>query len=272
MSRARPSRRGSRGVTPRLRAARARPCAAGNARCRMRWPPVRRTILSVCSLPTAESSLSWRNVFWMTAGWWSVSPRLPRPVSGISSLRTRRTWKNGINFRDKSEGRSGYALLHRFGSGKSVSVHHGRSKYMRLFLSRICQNTSCDDCHYRKLPRIADIILGDYWGISRYHPEMNDNKGTSVVLLNTEHGKALFESVADKVFQCDSKVEYAIAGNPCIVRSSKSHPKRSEFFASLDTYTLDQLIKKYCPFPSPLKRMYIRVRGILGRIKRKVVG
>ena len=97
----------------------------------------------------------------------------------------------------------------RFGSGKSVSVHHGRSKYMRLFLSRICQNDSCAECRYRKLPRIADITLGDYWGISKYHPEMNDNKGTSVVLLNTEHGKALFESVADKVFQCDSKVEYA---------------------------------------------------------------
>lgn len=80
---------------------------------------------------------------------------------------------------------------------------------MRLFLNRICQNTSCDGCHYRKLSRIADITLGDYWGISSYHPEMNDNKGTSVVLLNTEHGKALFESVTDKVFQCDSKVEYA---------------------------------------------------------------
>ena len=160
----------------------------------------------------------------------------------------------------------------RFRSGKSVSVHHGRSKYMRLFQSRICQNTSCDDCHYRKLPRIADITLGDYWGISKYHPEMNDNKGTSVVLLNTEHGKALFESVAGKVAQCDSKVEYAIAGNPCIVRSSTPHPKRVEFFANLDKYTLDQLIKKYCPFPSPLKGVYIRVRGMLGRIKRKVVG
>ncbi len=179
---------------------------------------------------------------------------------------------DSINFCDKSEGWSGYALLHRFRSGKSVSVHHGRSKYMRLFQSRICQNTSCDDCHYRKLPRIADITLGDYWGISKYHPEMNDNKGTSVVLLNTEHGKALFESVAGKVAQCDSKVEYAIAGNPCIVRSSTPHPKRVEFFANLDKYTLDQLIKKYCPFPSPLKRVYIRVRGMLGRIKRKVVG
>ena len=101
---------------------------------------------------------------------------------------------------------------------------------------------------------------------------MNDNKGTSVVLLNTEHGKTLFDAVADKVFQCDSKVEYAIAGNPCIVRSSKPHPKRAEFFANLDKYTLDQLIKMYCPFPSPLKRAYTRVRGLLGRIKRKVVG
>ena len=179
---------------------------------------------------------------------------------------------NIINFRDKTEGWSGYALQHRFKSGKSVSVHHNRSKYMRLFLSRICQNISCDGCHYRKLPRIADITLGDYWGISKYHPEMNDNKGTSVVLLNTTPGSILFESVADKVVQCDSNVENAIAGNPCIVRSSNPHPKRAEFFANLDKYSLDQLIKMYCPFPSPLKRVYIRVRGLLGRVKRKIVG
>ncbi|MBR2212466.1 MAG: Coenzyme F420 hydrogenase/dehydrogenase, beta subunit C-terminal domain [Fibrobacter sp.] len=151
-------------------------------------------------------------------------------------------------------------------------LHHGRSKYMRLFLSHICQNVSCDDCRYRKKPRIADITQGDYWRVSKYHPEMNDNKGTSVVLLNTTPGSMLFESVADKVVQCDSKVENAIAGNPCIVRSSKPHPKRAEFFANLDKYTLDQLIKMYCPFPSPLKRVYLRVRGLLGRVKRKVVG
>lgn len=76
----------------------------------------------------------------------------------------------------------------------------------------------------------------------------------------------------DKVAQCESKVEYAIAGNPCIVRSSKSHPKRAEFFANQDKCSLDQLIKMYCPFPSPLKRAYTRVRGPLGRVKRKVVG
>ena len=49
----------------------------------------------------------------------------------------------------------------------------------------------------------------------------------------------LFESVADKVVQCDSKVEYAIAGKP---------------------------------FPSPFKWAYTCVRGLPGRVKRKVVG
>ena len=173
-----------------------------------------------------------------------------------------------VNFRDKSSGWGGYSLLLRFGGEKFIKVHHRQSKYMRLFLSRICQNTSCDKCHYRKLPRIADVSLGDYWGISKYHPEMNDDKGTSVVLLNTTPGRMLFESVAEKVIQCESKVEYAIAGNPCIVRSSKQLPKRAEFFENLGKLTIDELIKKYCPYPSLVKRVYSRVKGVLGRIKR----
>lgn len=171
-------------------------------------------------------------------------------------------------FRDKSSGWKGYSLLHHFVGGEISLVHHNHSKYMRLFLSRICQNESCSECHYRKLPRISDITLGDYWGISKYHPEMDDDKGTSVVLLNTEQGKALFDSVADRIVQCDSKVEYAVDGNPCIVRSSKPHPKRAEFFADLDKYPLDRLVKKYCPWPSLVKRVFSRLLRIMGRILR----
>ena len=37
----------------------------------------------------------------------------------------------------------------------------------------------------------------------------------------------------NKVAQCESKVEYAITGNPCIVRSSQMYPKRAEFIANL---------------------------------------
>lgn len=145
-------------------------------------------------------------------------------------------------------------------------------KFTRVFLQNICLNFSCADCHYGTLPRVADITLGDYWGVSKYHPEMDDDKGTSVVLLNTEHGVDLFNSISDKINQCESKVEYAIAGNPCIVCSSKQHPKRFDFFADLDKYTLNDLIKKYCPYPSLINRIYAKTRRVLGKIKRKLLG
>lgn len=179
-------------------------------------------------------------------------------------------------FRDK---RNGWRLFSMTLSLKTISGDCFQfsktlreDKFMRVFLQNICLNTSCADCHYGKLPRIADVTLGDYWNIASVHPEMDDDKGTSVVLLNTEHGCELFDSVADKIVQCESKVEYAIAGNPCIIRSSKPHPKRTEFFANLDKYTLNKLIKMYCPFPSLHKRLYFHIRGFLGRIKRKIAG
>lgn len=145
------------------------------------------------------------------------------------------------------------------------SIPMNRDKFMRVFLQNICLNSSCVSCHYGKLPRIADITLGDYWNIARVHPQMDDNKGTSVVLLNTTHGVDIFNSVADQVKYCESAIENAIAGNPCIVRSSIQHPKRAEFFAELDTKSLDELLKKFCPQPSLLVRVYRKIRGILGR-------
>ncbi|MBP5247828.1 MAG: Coenzyme F420 hydrogenase/dehydrogenase, beta subunit C-terminal domain, partial [Fibrobacter sp.] len=173
-------------------------------------------------------------------------------------------------FRDK---RNGWRLFSLTSSLNTISGDFFQfsktlreDKFMRVFLQNICLNASCADCHYGKVPRIADITLGDYWNIAKVHPQMDDDKGTSVVLLNTDQGKVLFESVAAHTVLCESSVELAIAGNPCIVSSSKPHSKRTEFLANLDKYTLDKLIKMYCPYPSRLKRVYMRARGLLGRI------
>ena len=144
-------------------------------------------------------------------------------------------------------------------------------KFMRVFLQNICLNTSCSDCRYGKLPRIADLTLGDYWNIADVHPEMDDNRGVSVVLLNTQNGNDFFEIIKDDVVCCESNLKYAIAGNPCIVRSSKSHPYRSVFLANLDSFALDELIKRFCPFPSLWKKMLSYIKACLGSLKRKTI-
>ena len=150
------------------------------------------------------------------------------------------------------------------GDGFQISKTLREDKFMRFFLQNICLNTSCADCKYGKLPRVADITLGDYWNIACVHPEMDDDKGTSLVLLNTERGKTLFASVADRVVLCESKVEYAIAGNRNINSSSKPHSKRMQFFKHLEKYTIGELQKKYCYSPSLLGRIYLRACRVFG--------
>ncbi len=179
-------------------------------------------------------------------------------------------------FRDKRNGWRLYSMAHRaieYSSGDCFQIFKTlrEDKFMRVFLQNICLNDSCAECRYGKLPRIADITLGDYWNIASVHPEMDDDKGTSVVLLNTERGEKVFDEIAARLRTCESNLSAAIAGNPCIVRSSKPHPKRAEFFAELDTKTLDELIRKFCPYPGSLKKAYGKVRRILGAVKRRLL-
>ena len=178
------------------------------------------------------------------------------------------TFKSSLErvvFRDKDSGWNSYSLQYQFENGKNFVESSERSVYIQLFLKNISQNISCADCRYRKLPRIADITLGDFWGISNYHPEMDDNKGTSVVLLNTESGKKLFHSVISNVIHCMSKLEYAVAGNPCIVRSGGQHHMRADFFKQLDKESFNELARSFLKKESFFSVVFY---ALVGKIKR----
>ena len=97
--------------------------------------------------------------------------------------------------------------------------------FLRLFLSNICLNESCHDCKYNGIPRLADITLGDFWGIERFHPEMDDDKGTSVVLINNSKGDTLFSRIKSQIVFCKSELNKAINNNPCILRSYSMNKK-----------------------------------------------
>lgn len=40
----------------------------------------------------------------------------------------------------------------------------------------------------KKLNRVSDITVADFWGIQNELPEMDDDKGTSFVLVHSEKG------------------------------------------------------------------------------------
>ena len=84
-----------------------------------------------------------------------------------------------------------------FANGRKYEHIKDKDAYMCLFLNDYILRDSCFECRYRSLGREADITLGDFWGIESINSSLNDDKGTSLVLVNTNRGKALFDSIKE---------------------------------------------------------------------------
>ena len=71
--------------------------------------------------------------------------------------------------------------------------------YLKAFLKALSMNSACKNCKFQRLPRQADLTMGDFWGIEKVDNEMFDPKGTSVVLINNNHGKEYFDMVKERL-------------------------------------------------------------------------
>ncbi len=69
--------------------------------------------------------------------------------------------------------------------------------YPLMYSSHDNMRPSCYFCKFKDRERTGDITLGDFWGIDRIMPEFNDNKGTSLVLVNSDKGERLFSLAKD---------------------------------------------------------------------------
>lgn len=106
-------------------------------------------------------------------------------------------------FRDKSQKIGMYYYYYYYkekDTGKIKSKHgsRNRSGYFSAFSNGDTYRESCYNCPYSKSDRVADITIGDYFGINYQYPEFDTQKGVSSVLLNSEKGKDFFEKVKYK--------------------------------------------------------------------------
>ena len=101
-----------------------------------------------------------------------------------------------ITFRDKSLGWHKYSFRVDFKNGDTYSVDHSFDPYMNLFVHDFILRPSCHSCKYKEVPRLSDITIGDAWGIESMKPEMDDDRGTSVILCNSQKGKELIKDIS----------------------------------------------------------------------------
>ncbi|MDD2435159.1 MAG: Coenzyme F420 hydrogenase/dehydrogenase, beta subunit C-terminal domain [Bacilli bacterium] len=173
-----------------------------------------------------------------------------------------------ISFRDKTDGWKNFGMKISFENKVEYLQSLKKDDFVQGFLKNIYLRDSCYDCKFSKLPRDSDITLGDFWRIENKHPELDDDKGTSLLLVNSDKGKWLLDECKDNLFIQECNIEDAIAGNSCIVSSVDYHPKRDQFFKDLDHMSFDKLSKKYITKGNVRKKIIFNIRRVLGKIKR----
>lgn len=167
---------------------------------------------------------------------------------------------NKIYFRTKLTGWKSYSTYVKFDSGKELIQKSGENPYMRGFLKDIFLRPSCSNCISSKLPRDSDITLGDFWGVQNNYKELDDDKGTSLILVNTTKGKTLIEDIKDDVNikKCDLNV--SISGNPSLINSVKTNAKREQFFIEINNTNFEKASKKYFP-----------KMNVISKVKNKII-
>lgn len=133
-----------------------------------------------------------------------------------------------INLRNKESGWSkySYSVEFAYSDNNRYLCENGADPFMRFFVDDYILREACSDCHFKGDSRVSDITLGDFWGIWDVFPEMDDNKGTSLVLLHSQKGKQLFQSVSDRMEVQEVSLEQASQMNPSMLKSSVHQPDR----------------------------------------------
>lgn len=131
-----------------------------------------------------------------------------------------------FNFRDKHIMPWGEHVISFLQKGRRKIVSR---KYVDIFYSRLCLRPCCYKCAYATLNRVADITLGDYWGIEGQHRGFIDSKGVSLVLLDTEKGKILFERAKHRAVYLETPIKECMEAQPNL-RGGRGKPAEYEDF------------------------------------------
>ncbi len=172
-----------------------------------------------------------------------------------------------VSFRSKRYGWHKFSVLFSFENKKENINTLNDDLFMKAFLRDICLRPSCYSCKFKKLNRQSDITLADFWGVERLLPEIDDDKGVSLVIVHSAKGESLLKSVENRLKSGKTDLDSALKYNTSMLNSVKAHKNRGLFFEKMDDVEFSELVSKYANIS-----LYSRIRGKLGRIKRKIFG
>jgi len=179
-------------------------------------------------------------------------------LSSISIGRDSVSYIKDVNFRYKITGWKNYSFSLKLDYGMTQGEKKierfvepfSENIFMQGFLKNLYLRPSCYNCPAKKGKSRSDITLADFWGIQELYPELDDDRGTSALFLNTYNALVVFDSIKNDKFVCRKVLYNEIVNSNKNYESSCKEPLyRSIFFKKykknelLDSLLFEQTLK-----------------------------
>lgn len=139
-----------------------------------------------------------------------------------------------VTLKDKTFGWHKQKSRYFFDDGTSVILEDDTEDFFArsFILDDFCVRQSCFRCRYKSRERCSDITIGDFWGID--DNEMDNDKGTSAIFVNTSKGMALFAELMGTDVVCkECAAEDIMKGNMFAFAPLKNNIGKREYFWKL---------------------------------------
>lgn len=147
-------------------------------------------------------------------------------------------WRDYLEYLEKKQGCKIYSVNFRNKQKFGWKAHKETFKFIKgerdltsftyLFYQHIMFRYSCGTCHFANIQRPSDITIADFWGWEKTCPDFNkDDKGVSLILVNTEKGRNLFEEAKKDLTIIPAELKNCL--QPNLIKPSPIHKRRKNF-------------------------------------------
>lgn len=175
-----------------------------------------------------------------------------------------------FQFKNKDNGWHLFSSKALLNNGNAYLADRYHDPYMTAFLRhKNIYRKSCYQCSFRKLPIVADIVMADFWGVEKLFPELDDNCGTSAILISTPKGKELFRAIDNNLEVIKSDFQDVIAENMALFHNPVEKGDRVGFFAALREMPFEKAVRKFNLAPAGNKTVVIMSRNAVKSLAMK---
>lgn len=150
-----------------------------------------------------------------------------------------------IQCRDKIVGwsNSSYTIE---GKQKSHSEVVHENIFHKNYIKNLFVRPACEVCPFKNDNRVSDITIADCWGFKTIAPELHDDKGLSSIIVHTQKGKTLFDTISMELVFKRASIDDVKEFNPDYIRSQKiDNKKRAAFWKHYKQLPFKILLERY---------------------------